>query len=164
MSAIADAATDDLHRRIERFHFDYADCLNAERYADWPTFFAPDCRYEILSRENFDQNLPAPLMSCYSLGMVQDRVAMLVNGTLTYRFMYLKHLITNVRILSRAADIVEANANVLVIQSSLEGVSSLCIVGSYLDTLEVGGERLLIRERRVVVDSFGIDTMLAVPV
>ena len=149
---------------LERFYFDYAACLDEERYGEWPGFFTQDCSYEVLSRENVDQNLPAPLMSCYSHGMAVDRVSMLVKGTLTYRKMYQKRFVTNIRILEEAPDIVHAAANVLIIQSDLEGVSSLYITGTYRDIIETGGERLLLSNRRVIVDSFGIDTMLAVPV
>jgi anthranilate 1,2-dioxygenase small subunit len=149
---------------LERFYFDYAACLDEERYSEWPGFFTQDCSYEVLSRENFDQNLPAPLMSCYSNGMAIDRVSMLVKGTLTYRKMYQKRFVTNVRILEESSDTIQSAANVLIIQSDLEGVSSLYMTGTYRDVVETGGERLLLRNRRVIVDSFGIDTMLAVPV
>jgi|SRR4051812_13864755 len=149
---------------LERFYFDYAACLDEERYSEWPGFFTQDCSYEVLSRENFDQNLPAPLMSCYSHGMAVDRVSMLVKGTLTYRKMYQKHFVTNIRILEETSNTIHATANVLVIQSDLEGVSSLYITGTYRDLIEAGSGRLLLRNRRVIVDSFGIDTMLAVPV
>lgn len=149
---------------IERFHFDYASCLDDDKFGEWPKFFAPKCRYEILSRENVEQGLPAPLMSCYSHGMVIDRVSMLVKGTLTYRRMYLKHFISNTRILREDDESICSEANVMVIQSTLEGVSSLYAVGTYHDVLVTSDEGLKIRERRVILDSFGIDTMLAVPI
>ena len=168
MLTVADPTTSTVagsaKERLERFHYDYADSLDAQRYGEWPGYFVEDCRYEILSRENVDQGLPAPLMSCYSHGMVEDRVAMLVKGTLTYRHLYLKHFITNVRVIATEAGRIEASANVLVVQSTVEGVSSLYIVGAYRDIFVDDGGRLLLAERRVVVDSFGIDTMLAVPV
>ena len=50
----------------------------------------------MVSRENHDAGLPAPLLDCYRPGMVRDSVAMLVKGTLTYRRMYQRHYITNV--------------------------------------------------------------------
>jgi anthranilate 1,2-dioxygenase small subunit len=149
---------------LERFYFDYAASLDDERYEEWPEYFAQDCCYEVLSRENVEQNFPAPLMSCYSHGMVIDRVAMLVKKTLTFRMMYRKHFIANIRILNEADEHIEASANVMVIQSDLEGVSSLFIAGSYVDLITTSGARLLLRNRKVIVDSFGIDNMLAVPV
>ena len=149
---------------IEQFNFACAKTLDEERYGDWPHFFAAESRYEILSRENVMQGLPAPLMSCYSHGMIKDRVAMLVKSTLTYRRMYLKHFISNVHIVSEDARQIRASANVLLMQSTLEGVSSICAVGSYDDVFIEEDGALKLFSRRVVLDSFGIDTMLAVPI
>lgn len=154
----------DLHRRIEEFLLDYAECLDDGRFADWPGFFDPeDCRYEILSRENVDLGLPAPIMSCYSHGMIVDRVTMLVKETLTYRPMHLRRQVTNLRVRPAGPDTVTARANLVVFQSDMEGVSSLYMVGRYEDEIRVAGDRPLLRRKSVVLDSFGIDTMLAVP-
>ena len=42
--------------------------------------------------------------------------------------------------------------------------SSLYIVGTYQDVFEISDSGFAIKDRRVIVDSFGIDNMLAVPV
>jgi anthranilate 1,2-dioxygenase small subunit len=155
----------DLHRAIEDFLYDYAECLDDERYQDWPSFFDPlDCRYEVLSRENADLGLPTPIMSCYSHGMLIDRVTMLVKKTLTYRPMYLRHQITNLRVRPGAAGKVDVRANLTLLQSDLEGVSSLYMVGRYEDEIMIMDGRPKLRRKAVILDSFGIDTMLAVPI
>lgn len=154
----------ELQHAVESFLFEYAACLNDERYAEWPEFFEPDCRYEILSRENVDLGLPVPLMGCYSHGMVVDRVLMLVKKTLTYRKMYFRHQIGNVRVRRIDEASVEAQANIIVHQTDLEGVSSIYLVGRYVDQLVLREGRLRIRTKAVILDSFGIDNMLAVPV
>jgi anthranilate 1,2-dioxygenase small subunit len=153
-----------LQERVERFNFDYADALNQRRFGEWPEFFAADdCDYRVVSRENHDAELPAPLLGCYTPGMVKDRVEMLIKGTLTYRQMYLRHYITNVRTEKTADGSIRASANLLVMQSDLEGNSSIYMVGRYEDVLaEIDGE-LKLRKRLVIVDSFSIDNMLAVP-
>jgi anthranilate 1,2-dioxygenase small subunit len=155
----------DLHRAIEDFLFDYADCLDSRRYQEWPNFFDPDdCVYEVCSRENFDLGLPAPLMSCYSHGMLVDRVTMLVNETLTYRPMYLRHQTTNLRVREKDASTVTARANFTVHQCDVEGVASLYLVGRYEDEIHINSNGPKLRRKRAILDSFGIDTMLAVPV
>ena len=153
-----------LQERVERFNFDYADCLNQRRFGEWPEFFAADdCDYRVVSRENHDADLPAPLLGCYTHGMVKDRVEMLVKGTLTYRQVYMRHYITNVRTDQAADGSIRASANLLVMQSDLEGNSSIYMVGRYEDVLaEIDGQ-LKLRKRLVIVDSFSIDNMLAVP-
>ena len=154
-----------LRHLVERFLFDYAACLNDERYEEWPAFFeSPDCRYEILSRENHDLGLPTPLMGCYSHGMVTDRVLMLVKKTLTFRRMYFRHTISNIRADRAGESAVAVKANLTVHQTDLEGVASLYLVGRYEDELTLRDGRLKIRRKAVILDSFGIDNMLAVPV
>ncbi|ACQ98387.1 aromatic-ring-hydroxylating dioxygenase subunit beta [Burkholderia pseudomallei MSHR338] len=153
-----------LQQRVERFNFDYADALNNRRYVEWPEFFTTDCcDYRIVSRENHDAGLPAPLMGCYSHGMVKDRVTMLIKGTLTYRDVNLRHYITNVRADETSDGVITASANFLVVQSDSEGNSSIYMVGRYEDQIEIVNERLRLRKRLVIVDSFSIDNMLAVP-
>ena len=147
---------------VSQFLHRYADHLDHERFADWVALFdADDCRYEVLSRENRDLGLSLPIMGCFSHGMVQDRVAMLAKGVLTYRRDKLLRQVSNVQL--RAADGLTASANLVVYQSSEEGVSSLYMVARYELELIEKTDALKIRRMAVVVDSFGIDTMLAVP-
>ncbi|MFM9981282.1 MAG: aromatic-ring-hydroxylating dioxygenase subunit beta [Burkholderiales bacterium] len=157
-----------LQARVQAFLYEYAASLDEERFDDWVALFDPgNCTYEVLSRENRDLGLPAPIMGCYSYGMVCDRVAMLVKGVLTYRHNHLLRQVSNVRV-RRAApeskdDALLVQAGLVVHQSDEEGVSSLYMVGRYeMQLTDVGGKHL-IRRMEVVVDSFGIDTMLAVP-
>ena len=147
---------------VHQFFATYADHLDHERFAQWVDLFDPgDCRYEVLSRENRDLGLALPIMGCFSHGMIQDRVAMLAKGVLTYRRDKLLRQVSNVQL--RAADGLKASANLVVYQSSEEGVSSLYMVARYeLEFIEKT-DALKIRRMAVVVDSFGIDTMLAVP-
>jgi anthranilate 1,2-dioxygenase small subunit len=96
--------------------------------------------------------------------MVQDRVAMLAKGVLTYRRDRLLRQVSNLQIVpGSSAAAVSARANLVVYQSSEEGVSSLYMAARYeLELIDKAGA-LKIRRMAVVVDSFGIDTMLAVP-
>ena len=157
-----------LQARVQAFLYEYAASLDEERFDDWVALFDPgNCTYEVLSRENRDLGLPAPIMGCYSYGMVCDRVAMLVKGVLTYRHNHLLRQVSNVRGLRAAPeskdDALLVQAGLVVHQSDEEGVSSLYMVGRYeMQLTDVGGKHL-IRRMAVVVDSFGIDTMLAVP-
>jgi anthranilate 1,2-dioxygenase small subunit len=153
-----------LAARVAQFLYEYAACLDEERFAEWPAFFAAeDCTYRVLSRENVGLGLPVPIMGCFTHGMVRDRVAMLVKQTLTYRRMYLLRQVANVRASAGADGTTAAKAALTVFQSSEEGVSSLYMVARYDATLLPQEAGFRIRRMDVIVDSFGIDTMLAVP-
>jgi anthranilate 1,2-dioxygenase small subunit len=153
----------ELQARCQAFMHEYSASLDEERFDDWVALFDTEaCTYEVLSRENRDLGLPAPIMGCYTHGMVRDRVAMLVKGVLTYRRDKLLRQVTNLRV-QRDDGLLRLKAGLVVYRSDEEGVSSLYMVARYVaEVAEVEG-RFLIRRMAVVVDSFGIDTMLAVP-
>jgi anthranilate 1,2-dioxygenase small subunit len=88
---------------------------------------------------------------------------MLVKGVLTYRRYHLLRQVSNVRVRSDADGSLRAEAALVVYQSSEEGVSSLYMVARYEACLTQTPKGLRLRQMAVVVDSFGIDTMLAVP-
>ena len=154
----------ELQLKVESFLFDYADCLNEKRYEDFPSFFKEDnCHYEVQSKENEDLGLTTPIMGCYSHGMIRDRVAQLVDNTLTYRRLNLRHFISNIRI-NHENPKINLNANFQVMQSDLEGVSELYLVGRYEDILILDHGELKFISKRAILDSFAIPNMLAVPV
>ncbi len=153
----------ELQARCQAFVHEYAASLDEERYDDWVALFDADaCVYEVLSRENSDLGLPAPIMGCYTHGMVRDRVAMLAKGVLTYRRDKLLRQVTNLRV-RRDGALVRIGAGLVVYRSDEEGVSSLYMVARYQAEVAEDAGRFLIRRMAVVVESFGIDTMLAVP-
>ena len=157
---MSDTAT---QHEVEQFLYAYAAALDDERFAEWPAFFdAGDCTYRVLSRENTELDLPVPIMGAYSHGMVTDRVLMLVKNTLTWRHMYFRHQIANVR-LAKLDDALGVKANFTVHQSDHEGVANLFMVGQYDGELVRRDGALKLRRLDAVVDSFGVDNMLAVP-
>ncbi|MBL8380766.1 MAG: hypothetical protein JNM79_23050 [Burkholderiales bacterium] len=152
-----------LTARCQAFMYEYAASLDEERFEDWVALFdAQGCVYEVLSRENRDLGLPAPIMGCYTHGMVRDRVAMLAKGVLTYRHDRLLRQVSNLRV-RPAGELLRIDAGLVVYRSDEEGVSSLYMVARYEVDVADQGARFAIRRMAVVVDSFGIDTMLAVP-
>jgi anthranilate 1,2-dioxygenase small subunit len=154
----------ELDYAIRHFFHVYAENLDEERFDAWTGLFDPDqCTYEILSKENKDLGLPLPIMGCFTFGMIKDRVAMLAKGVLTYRRSRLLRQVSNVQASFTEDGHVLAKANLVVYQSSEEGVSSLYMVARYEATLVLVDKRTLVRKMAVIVESFGIDTMLAVP-
>ena len=152
-----------LHLRVQLRCEAYAACLDEERFAEWPDFFLPgDSDYRIVSRENEDAGLPAPLMGAYTHGMIRDRVAMLVKRTLTYRRTYQRRFVTNLRV-ERDGATIRARSNLLVLQSDLEGNPSIYMVGRCHDEWVEHGGALLLGRRKVIIDSFCVDNLIAIP-
>ena len=67
MSAIAGERT---IREVEALYYDYAAAID-EEVERWPDLFSGDARYRVMSRENFDRNLPLAPIYCEGRGMIR---------------------------------------------------------------------------------------------
>ena len=147
---------------ILELYADYALCLDERRFTDWPDFFTEECYYEVQSRENWELGLPGALILCDSRGMVQDRVTVL-EDTLTYPFLHIRHLISNVRIHDQADGGHVTSASYLVLHSTEEGETRIYSTGKYEDEIVIGPDGPKFRKKVVIADTFAIDNLLAVP-
>jgi anthranilate 1,2-dioxygenase small subunit len=151
------------HRElIEDFLVAYAECLDEDRLKDWPEFFVADGCYRVLSRENVELGLEAPIIYHYSKGMLEDRVTAL-RDALTYEHVYTRHILSRPAIDRRAVDLYAARSGYAVYQTTEEGRTRLYSVGRYLDEIVLIAGRPLFRSRTVIVDTFAIHNLLAVP-
>lgn len=141
---------------------DYAELIDSDRLEQWLDLFTEDAVYQIVPRENVEQSLPVSLMLCTNKNMIRDRIVSLRNAN-EYNLHRDRHLVSRVKIAEAAADSWRLEANYAVYQTDLEGQSRLFSVGRYLDTVRLEAGRLLFSEKKVVVDTFSIPTLLATP-
>lgn len=141
---------------------EYAECIDAERYDEWLALFTEDSVYQVIPRENADQNLPASLIYCSSKNLLRDRITSLVNAN-EYNPHYDRHIISGVRVTEEREGVWRLVANYAVFQTGVEGQSKVFSVGRYLDQVVRQEGRLLFREKRVLVDTFSVPSMLATP-
>jgi anthranilate 1,2-dioxygenase small subunit len=160
MSALLSADHDT--RAIFALLDQYIDCLDSDRLEEWPELFVPTGCYKVVSRENEALGLPAPLMYLYSQGMMQDRVTA-IRDALTFEFVFTRHLTSAPQLTVQDDGTVRARSNFALYQSTEEGVTRLFCVGGYNDRLVHSGGVWLFAERTVVVDTFGIQNLIATP-
>lgn len=141
---------------------EYAARIDDDRLEDWVDLFAEECSYHILPRENHDEGLPLPIMLCPNKNVLRDRIVSLRHAN-KYNLHYDRHLITGVRARPDGADHVRIEANFAVYQTSLEGESRLFSVGRYRDRARKDGEKLLIVEKLVIIDTFAVPHLIATP-
>ena len=151
-----------LREAAEDLMTEYADLIDSDRLEDWLGLFAEESVYRILSRENEDQGLPAPLMLCTNKNMLRDRVLALRNAN-EYNIHYDRHLVSGVRIRAGEDGLYDLQASYAVYQTSQEGQSSLFSVGRYRDKVMLDGGKLLFVEKTVIVDTFSVSPLLATP-
>jgi 3-phenylpropionate/cinnamic acid dioxygenase small subunit len=155
--------TRELRMEIEEFHADYCwtlDCGDIER---WPEYFTDDAVYRITARENADAGLPVGLVYADSKAMIRDR-AFAIKHTQMYAPRTMQHFVTNVRVLEAKDAAIKAQSNYLLLQTLVDGPTTVHQAGRYFDTFVRAGGRLLLKERQCIYDTVLIANDLVLPV
>lgn len=141
----------------------YAQCIDNDDLESWPEKFLDVCLYEVQPKENEVQNLSAPLICCDTKKMLIDRVVSYRNANI-YNLHYTRHVLGMPRILSVTQDLIKVQTNFAIFQTQLDGVSTLFLVGTYLDEIVNEGGSLKFKTKRCIIDTYSIDRLLATPV
>ena len=156
-------ATREVRQEIEDFHADYCwtlDCGDVER---WPEYFTDDAVYRITARENADAGLPVGLVYADSKAMIRDR-AFAIKHTQMYAPRTLQHFVSNVRVLEVSGDSIKAQSNYLLLQTLVDGPTTIQQSGRYYDTFVRAGGKLKLKERQCIYDTVLIANDLVLPV
>ncbi|OZI56054.1 aromatic-ring-hydroxylating dioxygenase subunit beta [Bordetella genomosp. 4] len=141
-----------LKAEIELFHAEYCAALDGGDVERWPDFFTPDALYRITSRENAELNLPVGLVYAEGRDMMHDR-AVAISRTQMFAPRYLLHIVSNVRVIDDKGSEVEAHATFLLMQTLVEGPTTVHLAGSYHDVFVREHGRLLLKRRDVIYDT-----------
>lgn len=141
----------------------YVQCLDDDRLEEWPEFFIDSAVYKIVARENVERNLPIATMSCTSKAMMKDRVVAIRKASV-FSPRYLRHLVSNLRVLGEQDGAYLLQANFAVFQTLLDEESKVFMVGKYQSKLLLSDDGPKFREMLVIYDSLQIPGLLAVPI
>ncbi len=147
---------------IEEFNADYCAVLDAGEVEQWPDFFTEDAVYRVTAKENADEGLPVGLVYAQGKNMLRDR-ATAIARTQMFAPRYNLHVVGNARVLKVQdnGDIL-AQSNFILLQTLVEGPTTLHMAGRYYDRFEAGGR--LLKERQVVYDTTIIANDLVYPI
>lgn len=149
--------------RVERLLSRYVTCIDEDALESWPDFFTPDtCRYQIITRENVERGMPLAMMFCTGRGMLVDRIVSLRVANI-YPKRWYRHVISNVLIQAVDADSLQAQSNYVVLQTRRTGQTDIFSAGKYVDRIVLSNGELKFAEKRVVVDTHRVDTLLVAP-
>ena len=140
----------------------YAWCLDENRLEEWPEFFTDTGVYRIVSRANVERNYPLATMSCDSKGMMQDRVTAIRKASV-YSERYLRHLVTNVRVVGREGDVHLIEANYVVLQTMENEETRIFNAGRYADKIVFVDGKAKFQEKIVIYDTTRIPGLLVIP-
>ena len=156
----------ELRFAVEELQNAYVHCIDDDRLEEWPDFFTDPCLYEVTTRENLDQGLPVGVIYCDSKGMLRDRVVALREANIYGPHRY-RHMVSAVRVTGVKENVVTAETNYAVYRTMLDpvnyGSSELYSVGLYQDTITIGQGMARFREKRVLVDTARILSLLVTP-
>ena len=138
---------------------EYGALIDMAQFDEWLDLFAEECRYQIVPRENFDHGLPAALVFCDSRAMLEDRIRALREAN-KYNIHTDRHVIGLPRIVG---DGLMVEAPFAVFQTDQEGETRLFATGLYRDRFEILGQRLKIRDKLILLDTFAVPSLLATP-
>lgn len=141
-----------LREEITAFNIEYCAVLDRGNLEDWPSFFTEDGFYRITARENADQGLPVGLVYCEGRAMMQDR-AVAISRTQMFAPRYTLHMLGPTRVESEDAGVVVAQTPFLLVQTLVEGPSTLHLAGCYHDRFVRREGRLKLAERQVIHDT-----------
>jgi len=153
----------ELRAEIDSFHVEYCAALDANDVERWPDFFSKDATYRITSRQNALMNMPVGLVYCEGLAMITDR-ALAVAHSQMFAPRHMLHVLGITRVLDETDHTISSQTPFILMQTLVEGPSTVHLAGVYHDRFVREGERLLIASREVVHDTEILDTALAYPV
>lgn len=141
---------------------DYCAHLDADRLEDWCGLFAESASYRIVPRENRLQNLPAAILHLSNKRMITDRITVLRTAAV-YNIHVDRHMLSAIRVTGIGEGSAKYEANFCVYQSDQEGRSKLFCAGLYEGEVALTVQPRILRQT-VVVDTFSIPALLAVPI
>jgi 3-phenylpropionate/cinnamic acid dioxygenase small subunit len=146
---------------VEDLYLDYVDALDDDRLESWPELFTPRCLYRVMSAENAAQGLPLAVIRAESRSMLRDRVNAL-RSTAMYIPRTVRHLVTNVRVLSVAAPTITARARFAVFQTLPDELTGLFATGVYHDVIDDDEGTWRFRDKLCVYDGL-VPNSLVIP-
>ncbi len=152
----------ELRVAIEEFNYDYAAALDDGDMDRWTEFFTEDASYRITARDNFDAGFALSLMSCEGRGMLKDRAYAILH-TEMYAPRYVKHLVSNTRVLAADGPDIRAEAYYVILETLIDEPTRILQSGKYRDLFRDEGGRLLLKERQCVYDTVLVPNCLVYP-
>jgi anthranilate 1,2-dioxygenase small subunit len=154
--------TPDILQRVEQLQTEYANCIDEERYQDWPNLFVEQGLYKIISRENHRKGMPFGFVYCDNRNMLRDRIASMKNANIFEPHTY-RHVLSRSTVSDGGDGTLIATSSYMVARIMHDGAHELFSTGVYQDRLIEEDGSLLFKERLVVTDSSRIDALLVIP-
>lgn len=150
------------HLRVEEFYARYTECLDQERFEDWPDFFVEDCLYKIVPRINHARGLPLATWLSEGRGYLLDRITG-IRRTSVYGPRYIRRMVSGIRVVAQQGDALTVRSNFAVFETLPDEFTRVFSVGESHDRIVITAAGLLFREKICVFDSELVPNSLIYP-
>lgn len=148
---------------IANLYASYAACVDDGRYEEWPEFFTSDAWYRVVSRENFDRDLPLSTLSLKGQPMMRDRIYG-ITSTIFHAPYYQRHVIGYPLISADEGGGFSARANYSVIRTKRDMAAEIYSIGQYIDAIEMTADGPKFSRKFCVFDNDIIPNSLIYPI
>ena len=140
----------------------YGHALDDDRAEAWSGFFEDDAVYQITTRENVAAGRPIGIVLCEGRGMMDDRIKALRIANIFESHTH-RHVLGRPLIQPRADGGCDARSSFVIYRTLYTGATEVFATGRYDDVLQPGPQGWKFAQRRVVLDSRMLDTLLVYP-
>jgi 3-phenylpropionate/cinnamic acid dioxygenase small subunit len=153
----------ELYHRVRPLYDAYADCIDEERYDEWPEFFEDACFYQITTHEAHRKAMPIGIIQCNSKGMLIDRINSMRKANIFEPQRY-RHMLGALHVEAAEDGTIHARMGFSVVRILESGDSMLFLSGIWRDEIVESTAGLRFRKKVAVLDSGRVDTLIVVPV
>lgn len=159
----SDVSNHDVNNKIEIFLTNYAYTLDDGLVKEWDSFFCDDGLYFVTTVQNEEDGLPIGIIHCKGRGMMSDRIIALETANIYESHRYC-HIVTKPAIRSIKGNLFSVRSNFSVYRTMENGYTDLFATGKYLDQIILVNNIPKFQERRVILDSKRVDTLMVFPI
>lgn len=138
--------------KVERLYAAHTQVICDNELEKWPDLYTEECVYRLISRVNYERNLPTCIILAESRGALVDRVTAIRN-TLVYAPRYITHLVTNVCIVKEDGNLLQTRSQFAVYFTQTDGNPRIQLVGRTFDKIDTSQSEWRFAARDVVFDN-----------
>lgn len=162
--SIRDPDVERVREAVQRLQERYAAALDAKDMAGWLACFAADGAYFVIGADNDAEGLPLCLMMDDCRERLEDRVTFVTEvWPGAFEDYQTRHFVQPLTLARRDDGLYGARSNVTVFSTDLRGRTQLFVAGEYRDVIRIEEGDALLRERRMVMDTFATPGVVVYP-
>lgn len=152
------------YRAVENLIFEWARAIDENRVEAICDLLLPEGRYSVTSRFNHDRGLPLAIIDARSAAQLRDRIKSMRIANI-YEPHHYRHIVSGVQITGEEDGALTVRSSFLVVRTmELTGDMMLFASGQCLDLVDVSSDAPRFRQRRFILDSRAVETLMVIPI